>query len=65
VPANMFAVTALGSVQELSRDLWQDSDLQAKAAELQADIQRGIEEHAVQCTAKSTPVKSMDSETTC
>jgi len=47
IPANMFAVVALGYVQELSRELWHNVEIERKAATLQADIRRGIEEHGV------------------
>jgi len=47
VPANMFAVVALGYVAEMATDLWQNSELADKAIRLSAEIDRGIQEHAV------------------
>lgn len=47
VPANMFAAAVLEYVKELSKQVWNSNDLYQKAAKLQADIRRGIEEHAI------------------
>ena len=47
IPANMFAVTVLEYVVELSSSLWKDPVLHHKAKTLSQDIQRGIQEHAI------------------
>jgi uncharacterized protein len=46
VPANMFCATVLGYVKDLA-EAWGNMDLYHKAAKLQTDIRRGIEEHAI------------------
>ena len=56
VPANMMCVTVLGYVEELARDLWDDVHMVQQAAELKAEIQRGIEEHAVVHHPKYGPI---------
>lgn len=47
VPANMMAAAALRYVKELATDVWHNDALYQKADRLQADIERGIREHAV------------------
>jgi meiotically up-regulated gene 157 (Mug157) protein len=47
VPGNMFCVAVLGYAQELAASVWQNDELEKKAARLAADIQRGLDEHAV------------------
>lgn len=43
----MFAVVALEYMVEMADDLWKNDALASKARKLAADVQRGIEEHAV------------------
>lgn len=47
VPGNMFAAVELQHIETIARDVLGDDDLAASARELRADIQRGIDEHAV------------------
>ncbi|WP_020619396.1 glycoside hydrolase family 125 protein [Paenibacillus daejeonensis] len=47
VPSNMFAVVVLGYVSEIATGIWQDPVLAAEAAELAAEIESGIHEHAI------------------
>lgn len=47
VPGNMFAAVELQHIETIARDVLDDDDLAASARELRADIQRGIDEHAV------------------
>lgn len=47
VPANMFAVVALGYAAEMATALWNDPNLAEKATRLAREIDRGIQEHAV------------------
>jgi meiotically up-regulated gene 157 (Mug157) protein len=48
VPANMFAVVALGYVVELATaEVWQNPSLADRAAKLAQEIQRGLDDHAI------------------
>ncbi len=47
VPGNMFAAVELQHIETIARDVLGDDDLAASARGLRADIQRGIDEHAV------------------
>lgn len=47
VPGNMFAAVELQHIETIAREVLEDDDLAASARELRADIQRGIDEHAV------------------
>jgi meiotically up-regulated gene 157 (Mug157) protein len=47
VPANMFAVTVLEYMVDMANELWGNRKLAMKAEKLAADIQRGIQEHAI------------------
>ena len=47
VPGQMFCIAALGYVQTLASHAWQNDKLAKKAARLAADIQRGLDEHAI------------------
>lgn len=47
VPANMFTVTILNYAIEMAKELWHDDDLVTRASQLQRDILRGIQEHAI------------------
>jgi meiotically up-regulated gene 157 (Mug157) protein len=47
VPANMFAVVVLEYVVEMATVLWEDKALAMKAEKLAADIEKGIQEHAI------------------
>ncbi|GAX12783.1 uncharacterized protein FisN_15Hh262 [Fistulifera solaris] len=47
IPANMFAVVALEYMAEMADDLWNNDVLAKRARKLAAEVQRGIEEHAV------------------
>jgi len=46
VPANMFAVVALGYVVEMSKGLWRDRALATKAQSLAKEVDDGIQRHA-------------------
>jgi meiotically up-regulated gene 157 (Mug157) protein len=47
IPANMFAVVVLGYLADISREILMDSELEAEAAALAAEIRDGIEKHGV------------------
>ncbi|WP_240747033.1 glycoside hydrolase family 125 protein [Microbacterium sp. K24] len=47
VPGNMFAAVELQHIETIARDVLGDDDLAASARGLRADIQRGIDEHAI------------------
>jgi len=47
VPANMFAVVALGYLVEISRDIWGDHDLADRAQTLKEEIDAGIQKYAI------------------
>lgn len=47
VPANMFAVVALGYAEELAKQVWKDPTLANKARKLASEIDRGLQEHAI------------------
>lgn len=47
VPSNMFAVVALGYLEAMATELWQDSSLSTRAARLAAEIDVGINKHAI------------------
>ncbi|WP_219834184.1 glycoside hydrolase family 125 protein [Paenibacillus sp. R14(2021)] len=43
IPSNMFAVVALRYIEEIARDIWNDADCAAQAAELREEIDYGIQ----------------------
>ena len=47
VPGNMLAVTELGHLAELAREVWHDAALAGEAEQLRSEIERGIEQHGV------------------
>ncbi|GKY98986.1 hypothetical protein MPSEU_000854300 [Mayamaea pseudoterrestris] len=47
IPANMFAVVALGYVVDMASELWQNVELAEKAIKLAAEIDRGIHDHGI------------------
>jgi meiotically up-regulated gene 157 (Mug157) protein len=47
VPANMFAVVALGYASEMAEDLWSNQKLAQKAKKLAAEVQEGLQNHAI------------------
>lgn len=47
VPANMFAVVALGYVAELAPILWKDEDMARRARKLASEIDQGIQQHGI------------------
>lgn len=47
VPANMFAVTALGYVTEMAEELWSKPQLAQKAMKLRGEVQQGLRDHAI------------------
>lgn len=47
VPANAFAVVVLGYMAEMAKTLWNNPSLAKEALDLAADVDRGIEEHAI------------------
>ena len=44
IPSNMFAVVVLGYVEEIAREVYEDSDLLRSVASLRDEIDRGIEQ---------------------
>ncbi|MBC2195191.1 glycoside hydrolase family 125 protein [Listeria booriae] len=48
VPSNMFAVVALGYLEEINAACWQDQELTTRITKLKNEIERGIQEFAVQ-----------------
>jgi meiotically up-regulated gene 157 (Mug157) protein len=48
VPANMFAAQVLEFVQEWARIVWEEKELELRAAKLQNEILRGIDTFAIQ-----------------
>lgn len=47
VPANMFAFVVLGYISEIAEEIYNDSELKAKAEKLRAQIKQGIDKYAV------------------
>jgi Uncharacterized conserved protein len=47
VPANMFAVVALGHIADLAAEIYGDAELAAEAAALRDEIDAGIQKHAI------------------
>jgi len=47
LPANMFAVVALGYMQEMAVDLWNNPGWASKAKKLMEEIDAGIKEHGI------------------
>ncbi|HWE63196.1 MAG TPA: glycoside hydrolase family 125 protein, partial [Chloroflexota bacterium] len=47
IPANMFAVIALGYLAEIARTVYADPDMAARAEQLRAQIDRGIQAHGI------------------
>ena len=47
VPSNMFAVVALRYLQEIFTDIVKHDEIVARAAKLEKDIEKGIQEHAI------------------
>ena len=47
VPGNMLAVSELGHLAELAREVWRDAALANEAENLRSEIERGIEQHGV------------------
>jgi meiotically up-regulated gene 157 (Mug157) protein len=47
IPSNMLASVVLDDIAEISREIYADVDFAKKAADLAADIRRGIEQYAI------------------
>ncbi|GIG65037.1 glycoside hydrolase family 125 protein [Phytomonospora endophytica] len=47
VPGNLFAATALGHLEEIAHEVFDDGDLAARAARLRAEISAGVAAHGV------------------
>lgn len=47
IPANMFAVVVLGYVQEIAKEIYQDSDLEKMAGILKGEIDYGIQTYGI------------------
>ncbi|KGL42132.1 glycoside hydrolase family 125 protein [Listeria sp. SHR_NRA_18] len=48
VPSNMFAVVALGYLEEINEACWKDANLAKEIATLKSEIEQGIQDFAVQ-----------------
>ncbi|MBQ8187750.1 MAG: glycoside hydrolase family 125 protein [Clostridia bacterium] len=46
IPSEMFASVILGFMTEIAREIWNDGELEARAAKLKAEIDAGIEKYA-------------------
>eukprot|EP00039_Didymoeca_costata_P007127 m.96591 g.96591 ORF g.96591 m.96591 type:complete len:564 (+) comp13552_c0_seq2:428-2119(+) len=47
VPSNMFAVVALGYMEEVAKEIWKDETLQAECRDLKLQVDKGIKEYAI------------------